>query len=181
MATFPQRNKEEEAGQLLDTFPHSLINLSADLYNALARATIRKMGESKVKRVTMQTLREIEAACYKENPRTSVVVIPRRGAKVYLRLVALAIEPQRDSPWEQGVLVKVLFPITCCGETQEFRDQERFLELLLESTRIFGAVENGGVVVRVMLFGNDVPIERENPDDRHGKAWKYFVRRGEVI
>lgn len=181
MATFPLRSKEEEAGQLLATFPHSLINLSADLYNALARATIRKMGEGRVRKITMQTLREVEAACYKENPRTSVIVIPRRGAKVHLRLVALAMEPPRDLLWERGVLVKVLFPITCCADVQRYRDQERFLELLLDHARISGKVESGGMIVRTTLFGDDVPIERENPDDRHGKAWKYFVRRGEVM
>ena len=175
MAMFPLRNKEEEAGQLLLTFPHSLINVSAGLYNALTHATLRAMGEHKTRLLTMGMLRAIEAECYKENHEATVTLIPRRGEKIPLYLIVLEVERPAGA-WECAATVKVLFPIT--GHVE---DQNHFMELLLAITRIRGQVEGGGLAVRAMLYGSDIPVERENPDDRHGKAWRYFMRKGETL
>lgn len=176
MALFPLRSKEEESEQLIEIFPHSLINVSAELYNALARATIREMGERKVRLVTMDTMRRVEAECYREDSHATVFAVPRRGEKVHLYLSVIEVEEQRDR-WECAVTSIVLFPIDGSGDIER---KNRFLELLISATRISGRIEGGGLAVRVMLYGDDVPVERKNPDERYGKAYRYFVRKREV-
>lgn len=178
MALFLLRDKEQEAGQLFETFPHSLINVSAELYNALARSALREIGEHRLKMITTSTLMAIEAECYKENPQTTIVVVPRTGERVYLRLSVLDVGRQKDG-WERPVTVKVTFPITGHVECQD-----RFLNRLVQTIGLGThsiAVEGNGLVTRVTLFADNVPVEWSNPSGQHGNAWKYYVRRGEVL
>ncbi|EKD23916.1 MAG: hypothetical protein ACD_81C00145G0002 [uncultured bacterium] len=179
MAMFPQREKEKEQQELPLIFSQSLISVSADLYNALTRAAVRKMGEKQVKNLQLSLLHRVEQEFIQENPEATTFVVPRKASEVYLHLVVLAVEDCLDA-WERQARIKVLFPIHGTTAVQKEGEQDRFLSAVQEASGIYGHINGGGLHLKVSLFGGDIPAEQVNPDERRGRLYKYFARKGEI-
>lgn len=182
MAVFSLRNDTKGSTQLPLQYWQSPINISAELYNVLAREAVKEMGEKGVALLTMELLLGIERDFRQVNPSMTTVVVARQSKKVYLHFIVLNVADIKDpeDPWERIAVVKVLFPVASLVASHDNGEQDAFLETVCKRTKVFGRVEQGGLVLRIPLFGSDMPIEQENPDERRGRAWKYFVRNGEI-